>query len=40
MTVVTASDLPAVKWRQLNLDKMSAERRAALVARLEEVLAG
>jgi hypothetical protein len=33
-----AADLPAVKWRQLNLDKLSADKRAALVARLEEVL--
>jgi predicted nucleotidyltransferase component of viral defense system len=34
-----APDLPAVKWRQQNLDKMPADKRAALVARLEEVLA-
>jgi predicted nucleotidyltransferase component of viral defense system len=34
----SAVELPAVKWRQLNLDKLSAEKRAALVARLEEVL--
>jgi len=33
-----AAELPAVKWRQLNLDKLGAEKRAALVARLEEVL--
>jgi hypothetical protein len=26
------------EWRQLNLDKLSADKRAALVARLEEVL--
>ena len=32
--------LPAVKWRQLNLDKLSAEKRAALVANLERVLTG
>jgi predicted nucleotidyltransferase component of viral defense system len=32
------SELPAVKWRQLNLNKLSAEKRAVLVARLEEVL--
>jgi len=32
-----APKLPAVKWRQLNLDKLAAEKRAALVARLEEV---
>jgi predicted nucleotidyltransferase component of viral defense system len=30
--------LPAVKWRQLNLDKVSAARRAALVENLEAVL--
>jgi predicted nucleotidyltransferase component of viral defense system len=35
-----APELPAVKWRQLNLDKLSAAKRAALVARLEEVLSG
>jgi predicted nucleotidyltransferase component of viral defense system len=33
-----ASELPAVKWRQQNLDKLTAEKRAALVARLEQVL--
>jgi predicted nucleotidyltransferase component of viral defense system len=33
-----AAKLPAVRWRQLNLDKLSAGKRAALVARLEEVL--
>jgi predicted nucleotidyltransferase component of viral defense system len=33
-----AAELPAVQWRQLNLNKLSAEKRAALVARLEEVL--
>jgi hypothetical protein len=32
------ADLPAVKWRQLNLDKLSAEKRGALVANLERVL--
>jgi predicted nucleotidyltransferase component of viral defense system len=30
--------LPAVRWRLLNLEKLSAEKRAALVARLEEAL--
>jgi predicted nucleotidyltransferase component of viral defense system len=35
-----AAELPAVKWRQTNLDKLSAHKRAALVARLEEVLSG
>ena len=34
-----AEDLPTVRWRQHNLDKLSAGKRAALVARLEEVLA-
>jgi predicted nucleotidyltransferase component of viral defense system len=32
--------LPAVKWRQLNLDKLTAEKRAALVENLERVLSG
>lgn len=32
------ADLPAVKWRQLNLDKLSAEKRGELVANLERVL--
>jgi predicted nucleotidyltransferase component of viral defense system len=34
-----AADLPAVRWRQQNLDKLSTEKRTTLVARLEEVLA-
>jgi predicted nucleotidyltransferase component of viral defense system len=34
-----APDLPAVRWRQQNLDKLSKARRAALVARLEKALA-
>jgi hypothetical protein len=33
-----AADLPAVRWRQQNLDKLSQNKRAILVARLEEVL--
>jgi predicted nucleotidyltransferase component of viral defense system len=33
-----AADLPAVRWRQQNLDKLSPNKRAVLVARLEEVL--
>jgi predicted nucleotidyltransferase component of viral defense system len=33
-----ASELPAVRWRQQNLDKLPANKRALLVARLEEVL--
>jgi predicted nucleotidyltransferase component of viral defense system len=32
-----ATDLPAVKWRQQNLDGLSAEKRAALVTQLERV---
>ncbi len=31
-------DLPAVKWRQLNLDKLSKEKREALVAALKKAL--
>jgi predicted nucleotidyltransferase component of viral defense system len=34
-----APELPAVLWRQKNLDTLSADKRKALVARLEEVLA-
>jgi predicted nucleotidyltransferase component of viral defense system len=34
-----AANLPAVKFRQLNLDKLTAEKRAAEVAALEKVLA-
>jgi len=34
------ADLPAVRWRQQNLDTLKPAARAALVARLEEVLAG
>jgi predicted nucleotidyltransferase component of viral defense system len=33
-----AADLPAVRWRQLHLDKLSAERRADLVERLKKAL--
>jgi len=33
-----AAELPAVKWRQQNLDKVSKDKRAALVAELEKVL--
>ena len=33
-----AADLPAVKWKQINLDKLSAEARAKLTAQLEAVL--
>jgi hypothetical protein len=38
LDVPGAKDLPAVKWRQLNLDKLSKEKRAALVKALEEAL--
>ncbi len=34
-----APDLPAVKWRQQNLDKLTKEKRAELVEALENVLA-
>lgn len=33
-----AAELPAVKWRQINLDTLAAEKRAALVEELEKVL--
>jgi hypothetical protein len=33
-----ASELPAVRWKQINLDKLPAAQRAKLVAQLEEVL--
>jgi hypothetical protein len=39
LDVDAVKDLPAVRWRQHNLDKLSAQRRAALAARLESVLA-
>jgi predicted nucleotidyltransferase component of viral defense system len=31
-------NLPAVRWRQQNLDKLAPSKRAALVTRLEEIL--
>jgi predicted nucleotidyltransferase component of viral defense system len=34
-----AVNLPAVRWRQQNLDSLSAEKREGLVRQLEEVLA-
>jgi predicted nucleotidyltransferase component of viral defense system len=37
--VAHAAKLPAVLWRQRNLDSLNAPARAALVARLEEALA-
>jgi len=36
--VAHAADLPAVKWKQLNLDRLSSEARARLVAQLEATL--
>lgn len=36
--ISTAAELPAVRWKQINLDKLAAEHRAKLVARLDEVL--
>ena len=33
-----AADLPAVRWKQINLDKLPSAQRAKLVAQLEEVL--
>ena len=38
LKVPAAADLPAVRWRQKNLDKLSSRKRGTLVARLEEVL--
>ena len=35
-----AANLPAVKWRQQNLNKLTPEKRAAEIADLEKVLAG
>jgi predicted nucleotidyltransferase component of viral defense system len=37
--VLGAADLPAVRWKQINLDKLSTEHRAKLVAQLGSVLA-
>jgi len=34
-----AADLPAIRWRQQNLDSLSIEKRETLVRQLEEVLA-
>jgi predicted nucleotidyltransferase component of viral defense system len=34
-----AADLPAVKWRQINLDTLTREKHTALVGKLENVLA-
>jgi predicted nucleotidyltransferase component of viral defense system len=38
LDVPGAPKLPAVLWRQHNLDKLTAEKRNAMVARLEKVL--
>lgn len=38
LNVPHAKALPAILWRQRNLDKLSAERRAELVAALKETL--
>jgi hypothetical protein len=37
--VDAVKDLPAVKWRQHNLDKLSAGKRGTLVTQLEQVFA-
>lgn len=39
LDVPGAAELPAVKWRQLNLDKLPATKRAELVEGLERALA-
>jgi predicted nucleotidyltransferase component of viral defense system len=36
--IAHVADLPAVKWRQIHLDKLTKEKRASLVADLEKVL--
>jgi predicted nucleotidyltransferase component of viral defense system len=38
LDVAGAKDLPAIKWRQINLDKISKEKRQQLVAELETAL--
>jgi hypothetical protein len=38
LDVPGASELPAVRWKQINLDKLSTEVRARLVAQLASVL--
>jgi hypothetical protein len=38
LDVPGAADLPAVRWKQINLDKLSAEHRTKLVAQLQTVL--
>jgi hypothetical protein len=34
----SAAELPAIKWRQRNLDKLLPDKRASLVAELEKVV--
>ena len=36
--LANVQDLPAVRWRQQNLDKLSPEKRAALVAQLRQII--
>jgi predicted nucleotidyltransferase component of viral defense system len=38
LSVPGAAELPAVRWKQINLDKLSAENRARLVRQLATVL--
>jgi hypothetical protein len=38
LSVPGAAELPAVQWRQHNLDKLPSKRRAELVAQLETVV--
>jgi predicted nucleotidyltransferase component of viral defense system len=40
LDVAGAKDLPAIKWRQINLDKISREKRQQLVANLEAAFLG
>jgi hypothetical protein len=35
-----AADLPAVRWKQANLDRLAPDARAGLVAQLEEAVSG
>jgi predicted nucleotidyltransferase component of viral defense system len=38
LNIPGAAELPAVRWRQINLDKLDANKRGALVANLAKVL--
>jgi Nucleotidyl transferase AbiEii toxin, Type IV TA system len=38
LQIPSAPDLPAIRWRQQNLDKMAPAARAQIVSRLEAVL--